>query len=45
MVMYFTAMWGLLQQGMQNEGLIREVEGFNFLEYANVTFKAMKKDV
>ena len=42
MLMFFTAMWGLLQQGMQNEGLIREVEGFNFLEYANVTFEAMK---
>jgi thiamine kinase-like enzyme len=45
MLMFFTAMWGLLQQGMQNEGLIREVEGFNFLEYANVTFEAMKKDI
>jgi thiamine kinase-like enzyme len=43
MLMFFTAMWGLLQQGMQNEGLIRGVEGFNFLEYANVTFEAMKK--
>ena len=45
MVMFFTAMWGLLQQGMQNEGLIREVEGFKFLEYANVTFEEMKKIV
>jgi thiamine kinase-like enzyme len=45
MVMFFTAMWGLLQQGMQNEGLMREVEGFNFMEYANVTFEAMKKVV
>jgi len=45
MVMFFTAMWGLLQQGMQNEGLMREVDGFNFLEYANVTFEAMKNIV
>ena len=43
MVMFFTAMWGLLQQGMQNEGLIREIEGFNYLKYANVTFETMKK--
>jgi thiamine kinase-like enzyme len=45
MLMFFTALWGLVQQGMQNEGLVREVEGFNFLEYANVTFEAMKKVV
>ena len=43
MLMFFTAMWGLLQQGMQNNGLVREVEGFNFLEYSKVTFEAMRK--
>lgn len=43
MVMYFTAMWGLLQQGMQNEGYVQEVEGFNFIEYANVTFETIRK--
>jgi thiamine kinase-like enzyme len=43
MVMFFTAMWGLLQQGMQNKGYVEEVEGFNFLEYANVTFEAIRK--
>ena len=43
MVMFFTAMWGLLQQGMQNEGHVQEIEGFNFLEYANVTFEEMRK--
>jgi thiamine kinase-like enzyme len=43
MVMFFTAMWGLLQQGMQNKGLIQAVEGFNFLEYAEVTFAEMRK--
>ena len=41
MLMFFTAMWGLLQQGLQNEGHVRSVEGFNFLDYANVTFEAM----
>jgi hypothetical protein len=43
MLMFFTAMWSLLQQGMQDAGLVREVEGFNFLEYAYVTFEAMRK--
>lgn len=42
MLMFFTAMWGLLQQGMQNKGLVRAVEGFDFWEYANVTFEAMR---
>jgi thiamine kinase-like enzyme len=43
MLMFFTAMWGLLQQGMQNEGHVRLVEGYNFLEYANVTFESMRQ--
>ncbi len=43
MVMFFTAMWGLLQKGMQNEGLVQETEGFDFFEYAKVTFEAMRK--
>jgi thiamine kinase-like enzyme len=42
MVMFFTAMWGLLQQGMQNSGLVRDVDGFNFLEYSEVTFEAIR---
>jgi thiamine kinase-like enzyme len=43
MLMFFTAMWGLLQQGMQNRGLVREIEGFNFLTYSEATFEAMRK--
>ena len=43
MLMLFTAMWGLLQQGMQNNGLVGEVEGFNFLEYSKATFEAMRE--
>ena len=43
MVMFFTAMWGLLQQGMQNKGLVQHVEGFDFFEYAEETFEAMRK--
>jgi len=43
MLMFFTAMWGLLQQGMQNEGHVRYVEGFDFLKYANTTFEAMRQ--
>ena len=43
MLLFFTAMWGLLQQGMQNEGLVQSVEGFDFWEYANTTFEAMRQ--
>jgi thiamine kinase-like enzyme len=42
MLMFFSAMWGLLQQGMQNAGLVREVEGFSFSGYAEETFEAMR---
>lgn len=42
MLLFFTAMWGLLQQGMLNHGFVQEVEGFDFLEYAETTFEAMR---
>jgi thiamine kinase-like enzyme len=35
MLLLFTAMWGLLQQGLQSSGLILPVEGFDYLQYAN----------
>lgn len=34
MLLFFTAMWGLLQQGLLVQGLIPEVEGFDYLKYA-----------
>jgi len=37
------AMWGLLQQGLQNKGHVRCVEGFDFLKYANTTFEAIRQ--
>ena len=43
MLMFFTAMWGVFQQGMQNEGHVWSVEDFDFLEYANITFEAMRE--
>lgn len=43
MLMFFSGMWGMLQYGMQREGLVRIIEGFDFLEYATVTFEAMRK--
>ena len=43
MVMFFTAMWGLLQQALLNQGLVREVEDFDFLDYAEETFDSMRK--
>jgi thiamine kinase-like enzyme len=42
MVMFFSAMWSLLQQGLQEQGLVRSVDGFSFREYAESTFKTMR---
>ena len=42
MLMFFSAMWGLLQYGMQREGLVRVVDGFDYMEYAETTFEAMR---
>ncbi len=38
MLMLFTAMWGLSQHGMQKAGLIQEVQGFDYLEFAQYLF-------
>ncbi|MFW9919859.1 MAG: phosphotransferase [Candidatus Thorarchaeota archaeon] len=38
MLMLFTAMWGLSQYGMQKAGFIEEVEGFDYLEFAQYLF-------
>ena len=45
MVMFFSAMWSLLQKGMENEGLLTPVDGFDFVEYANTTFEGMRKAI
>ena len=42
MLMFFSAMWGLLQYGLQKQGLVRIVDGFDFKEYAETTFDAMR---
>ncbi|MFW9966808.1 MAG: phosphotransferase [Candidatus Thorarchaeota archaeon] len=38
MLMLFSAMWGLSQHGMQKAGLIQEVQGFDYLEFAQYLF-------
>ncbi|HUT81033.1 MAG TPA: choline/ethanolamine kinase family protein [Candidatus Bathyarchaeia archaeon] len=38
MLMLFSALWGLLQHGMQKAGLIEEVEGFDYFEFAQYLF-------
>ena len=40
--MFFTAMWEMMQYGLQRLGLVRQVEGFDYLEYAEATFEAMR---
>jgi hypothetical protein len=42
MLMFFSTMWGLLQYGMQRDGLGWVVNGFDFKEYAGTTFEAMR---
>jgi thiamine kinase-like enzyme len=42
MLMFFSAMWGLLQYGLQRQGLVRIVDGFDFKEYAETTFDAVR---
>ena len=38
MLMLFSAMWGLAQYGMQQNGLIPSIEGFDYLEFARYLF-------
>jgi hypothetical protein len=42
MLMFFCAMWGLLQYGLEQRGLVQSIEGFDFLEYAENSFAAMR---
>jgi len=43
MLMFFSAMWGMLQYGLQIEGSVRIIEGFDFLKYAAATFEEMRR--
>jgi thiamine kinase-like enzyme len=43
MLMFFSAMWGSLQDGMLRAGAIQAVVGFDFMEYADATFAAMRE--
>ena len=38
MLMLFSAMWGLSQHGMQKAGLVQEVPGFDYLDFAKYLF-------
>ena len=38
MLMLFTAMWGLSQYGMVKAGLIQEIEGFDYRDFAEYLF-------
>ncbi|MCU0522782.1 MAG: phosphotransferase [Anaerolineae bacterium] len=38
MLMFFTAAWGLAQQGMQQAGLVPAMEGFDYLEFAQYLY-------
>lgn len=42
MLLFFTAMWGLLQHGLQRAGIIPSPAGFDCLAYAQETFAGMR---
>ena len=42
MLLFFTAMWGLLQHGLTIEGLVAPVQGFDYLLYAEDKFAEMR---
>jgi thiamine kinase-like enzyme/GNAT superfamily N-acetyltransferase len=42
MLLFFTAMWGLMQHGAQMRGLIPLIEGFDYLDYALGTFYTLR---
>lgn len=45
MLLFFTAMWGLLQHAMQREGIIPTPDDFDCLAYANETFAVMRESL
>ena len=38
MVLLYAVMWGLLQYGLQNEGISRPIDGFDCMEYSKFMF-------
>jgi thiamine kinase-like enzyme len=42
LVMFFSGMWGLLQQGLLRQGLVKPVDGFSYIDYADETFDTMR---
>ena len=38
MVLLYAVMWGLLQYGLQNEGISPPIDGFDCMEYSNFMF-------
>jgi thiamine kinase-like enzyme len=43
MVLFFAAMWGMLQQGLLGRGMVPAVEGFDYLLYAQNIFEVMRE--
>jgi thiamine kinase-like enzyme len=43
MLHFFTAMWAMLQSGMQSAGMVPQVEGFDYFRYAEGTFAEMRQ--
>jgi thiamine kinase-like enzyme len=42
-LLFFTAMWGLVQHGAQQKGVVKPFEDFDCLAYAQDIFKAMRE--
>ena len=43
MILFYSAMWGLLQHGLQRAGIVAEIEGFDCFAYAQEMFAVMRQ--
>lgn len=43
MILFYSAMWGLLQHGLQRAGIVVEIEGFDCFSYAQEMFAVMRQ--
>jgi len=43
MVLLYSVMWGLLQYGLQPEGITPPIDGFDCMEYSKFMFNIISK--
>ena len=43
MILLYSVMWGLLQSGLEQAGIIPSVDGFNYFDYASFMFTTIRE--